>query len=182
MRQRVRVRSAPLVFGIREALAGRPGTGVVERFGRPVTRATAGSSEAAPEYRWSQADREPLARHPSRSTAPWCSARDRTFRHSAAAGRAWPAQVGQAIQELMTWPLRVTQVRWLFADARCIPGDVTFADALYVALAKHPGAVCSSTTAAWPTFRVCRSPAPATDPPGLLSSLPGGASANAATM
>ncbi len=47
----------------------------------------------------------------------------------------------QAIDELMAWPLRVTQVgRGLFADAWRLRANVTFADALYVALAEHLGA------------------------------------------
>jgi predicted nucleic acid-binding protein len=50
------------------------------------------------------------------------------------------AQVGQAIDELMAWPLRVTQVRGLFADAWRLRANVTFADALYIALAEHLGA------------------------------------------
>lgn len=51
-----------------------------------------------------------------------------------------PAQVGQAIDELMAWPLRLTQVRGLFADAWRLRANVTFADAIYVALAEHLGA------------------------------------------
>lgn len=51
-----------------------------------------------------------------------------------------PAQIGQAIDELMAWPLRVTQVRGLFADAWSMRANVTFADAVYVALAEHLGA------------------------------------------
>jgi predicted nucleic acid-binding protein len=47
------------------------------------------------------------------------------------------AQISQAIQELMAWPLRVTQVRGLFADAWRLRANVTFADAVYVALAEH---------------------------------------------
>ena len=43
----------------------------------------------------------------------------------------------QAIDELMAWPLRVTQVRGLFADAWRLRANVTFADAVYVALAEH---------------------------------------------
>ena len=48
-----------------------------------------------------------------------------------------PAEVGRAIDELMAWPLRVTQVRGLFADAWRMRANVTLADALYVALAEH---------------------------------------------
>ena len=47
------------------------------------------------------------------------------------------AQIGQAIDELMAWPLRVTQVRGLLADAWRLRANVTFADAVYVALAEH---------------------------------------------
>lgn len=51
-----------------------------------------------------------------------------------------PAQVATAIDQLMAWPLRVTQVRGLFADAWQHRANVTFADAIYVALAQHLGA------------------------------------------
>lgn len=37
----------------------------------------------------------------------------------------------------MAWPLRITQVRGLFADAWRLRANVTFADAIYVALADH---------------------------------------------
>lgn len=47
------------------------------------------------------------------------------------------AQIDQAIDALMGWPLRVTQVRGLFADAWRLRANVTFADAMYVALAEH---------------------------------------------
>lgn len=50
-------------------------------------------------------------------------------------GTLTPAQVSQAIGELMAWPLRITQVRGLFADAWRLRANVTFADAIYVALA-----------------------------------------------
>jgi predicted nucleic acid-binding protein len=50
------------------------------------------------------------------------------------------AQISQAIEGLMTWPLRITQVRALFSDAWRLRANVTFADALYVALAEHLGA------------------------------------------
>jgi len=50
------------------------------------------------------------------------------------------AQIDQAIDALMSWPLRVTQVRGLFADAWRLRANVTFADAVYVALAAHLGA------------------------------------------
>lgn len=47
------------------------------------------------------------------------------------------AEIARAIDELMAWPLRVTQVRSLFADAWQRRASVTFADGLYVALAEH---------------------------------------------
>ena len=50
------------------------------------------------------------------------------------------AQIDQAIDALMSWPLRATQVRGLFADAWRLRANVTFADAVYVALAAHLGA------------------------------------------
>jgi predicted nucleic acid-binding protein len=50
-----------------------------------------------------------------------------------------PAQIDQAIDALPGWPLRVTQVRGLFADAWRLRANVTFADAVYVALAAHLG-------------------------------------------
>jgi len=50
------------------------------------------------------------------------------------------AQIDQAIDALMSWPLRITQVRGLFADAWRLRANVTFADAVYVALAAHLGA------------------------------------------
>jgi predicted nucleic acid-binding protein len=46
-------------------------------------------------------------------------------------------QIGQAIDKLMAAPLRVTQIRGLFADAWRLRANVTFADAMYVALAEH---------------------------------------------
>jgi predicted nucleic acid-binding protein len=48
-----------------------------------------------------------------------------------------PAQISQAIGELMAWPLRITQVRGLFAEAWQLRENVTFADAIHVALADH---------------------------------------------
>jgi predicted nucleic acid-binding protein len=50
------------------------------------------------------------------------------------------AQIDQAIDALMGWPLRITQVRGLSADAWRLRADVTFADAVYVAIAEHLGA------------------------------------------
>ncbi len=46
-------------------------------------------------------------------------------------------EIAQAIDALTAWPLRVTRVRGLFADAWGMRANVTFADALYVALAAH---------------------------------------------
>ena len=51
-----------------------------------------------------------------------------------------PAQIDQAINALMGWPLRVTEVRRLFADAWRLRANVTFADAVDVTLAEHLGA------------------------------------------
>ena len=51
-----------------------------------------------------------------------------------------PTQISTAVDELMAWPLRVTQVRSLFNDAWRLRANVTFADAIYVALAQHLGA------------------------------------------
>jgi len=48
-----------------------------------------------------------------------------------------PAQVKSALDELLAWPLRVTQIRGLFADAWKLRANLTFPDALYVALANH---------------------------------------------
>ena len=44
----------------------------------------------------------------------------------------------------MAWPLRITQVRGLFADAWRLRANVTLADAIYVALAVHLDAVLLS--------------------------------------
>ena len=46
-------------------------------------------------------------------------------------------QIGQAVRRLADWPLRVAQVRALFADAWLHRYTITFADATYVALADH---------------------------------------------
>jgi predicted nucleic acid-binding protein len=51
-----------------------------------------------------------------------------------------PAQIESAVDELMAWPLRVTQMRGLWHDAWRLRANVTFSDALYVALAQHLGA------------------------------------------
>ena len=49
-------------------------------------------------------------------------------------------QVATAVAELNAWPLRIAQVRGLFADAWRMRFNLTFADALYLALAEHLGA------------------------------------------
>lgn len=51
-----------------------------------------------------------------------------------------PGEIAKALDDLMAWPLRVTQVRGLFSDAWRLRASVTFPDALYVALAEHLGA------------------------------------------
>src|SRR5512144_2358634 len=52
-----------------------------------------------------------------------------------------PAQVGKAVHQLSTWPLRIGRVRPLFATAWRYRHNITFADAAtYVALAEHLGA------------------------------------------
>lgn len=51
-----------------------------------------------------------------------------------------PTQIAAAVGELMAWPLRVTEVRSLFSDAWQLRANMTFADAIYVALAAHLGA------------------------------------------
>lgn len=51
-----------------------------------------------------------------------------------------PARIVQAIDDLMRWPLRVVQLRGLFADAWRLRANVTFSNAIYVALAEHLGA------------------------------------------
>jgi predicted nucleic acid-binding protein len=48
-----------------------------------------------------------------------------------------PSQIKSALDELLAWPLRVTQIRSLFTDAWDLRGNLTFPDALYVALADH---------------------------------------------
>ena len=48
-----------------------------------------------------------------------------------------PEQVSEALRQLAAWPLRVAQVRSLFADAWRHRKNLTFADATYVALAEH---------------------------------------------
>ena len=51
-----------------------------------------------------------------------------------------PDQISEAIRQLAVWPLRIVQVRALFADAWRLRKNLTFADATYVALAEHLGA------------------------------------------
>ena len=48
-----------------------------------------------------------------------------------------PDQIGEAVRQLAVWPLRIVQVRALFADAWRLRKNLTFADATYVALAEH---------------------------------------------
>lgn len=50
-----------------------------------------------------------------------------------------PAEISQAIDALLAWPLRVTQLRGLFVDAWKMRANVTFADGVYVALAQRLG-------------------------------------------
>jgi len=49
-------------------------------------------------------------------------------------------QIRAAIASLLDWPLRVVQLRGLFSEAWALRANLTFADALYVALAQHLGA------------------------------------------
>ncbi len=51
-----------------------------------------------------------------------------------------PDQIAEAVHQLAIWPLRIVQVRALFADAWRLRKNLTFADATYVALAAHLGA------------------------------------------
>ncbi len=51
-----------------------------------------------------------------------------------------PEQIEKAVRRFAVWPLRVAQVRGLFADAWRHRHSMTFADATYVALAEHLGA------------------------------------------
>lgn len=52
-----------------------------------------------------------------------------------------PAQVRQAVHHLRTWPLRIARLRPLFATAWRYRHNIAFADATYVALAEHLGAL-----------------------------------------
>ncbi len=49
------------------------------------------------------------------------------------------AQISEALRQLTAWPLRVAQIRSLFADAWRHRQNPTFADATYVALAEALG-------------------------------------------
>lgn len=51
-----------------------------------------------------------------------------------------PEVISAAMVALMAWPLRVVQVRGLLADAWRRRANITFPDAIYVALAEHLGA------------------------------------------
>jgi len=51
-----------------------------------------------------------------------------------------PEEISAAMDALMAWPLRVVQVRGLLADAWRRRANITFPDAIYVALADHLGA------------------------------------------
>lgn len=51
-----------------------------------------------------------------------------------------PDQISEALRQLAAWPLRVAEVRSLFADAWRHRYNITFADATYVALAEQLGA------------------------------------------
>ena len=77
-------------------------------------------------------------------SVPWVP--DHFFVECGAVLRRWdlnavlpPDQVATAVAELNAWPLRIAQVRGLFADAWRIRFNLTFADAIYVALAEHLG-------------------------------------------
>jgi len=48
-----------------------------------------------------------------------------------------PAQIDEAVRQLAAWPLRIVQVRALFADAWRLRQNITFADATYAVLAEH---------------------------------------------
>jgi predicted nucleic acid-binding protein len=55
-------------------------------------------------------------------------------------GRMRPPESAQALADLEGWHLRTVQVRPLLADAWRLRANVSIADGLYVALAKHLGA------------------------------------------
>lgn len=52
-----------------------------------------------------------------------------------------PEQMAEALHQLSAWPMRIVQIRSLFASAWRHRHNLTFADATYVALAEHLGAV-----------------------------------------
>ena len=52
-------------------------------------------------------------------------------------GVLFAEEVATAVSELLAWPVRVVQVRGLFHDAWQLRYNITFGDALYVALAGH---------------------------------------------
>jgi predicted nucleic acid-binding protein len=49
------------------------------------------------------------------------------------------AQIATAVEELMTWPLRIAQVRPLFRGAWRLRANLTVPDAVYVTLAENLG-------------------------------------------
>ena len=49
-------------------------------------------------------------------------------------------EITTAVDQLLVWPLRIAQVRPLFRDAWGRRANVSFPDAVYVALAAHLGA------------------------------------------
>lgn len=55
-------------------------------------------------------------------------------------GLVAPADIEHSISELLTWPLQVVAIAGLFRDAWRYRANLTFPDAVYVALAEHLGA------------------------------------------
>ncbi|MGH9152172.1 MAG: type II toxin-antitoxin system VapC family toxin [Acidimicrobiales bacterium] len=79
------------------------------------------------------------------SAVPWVP--DLFFVECGAVLRRWdlhailmPSEVARAVGDLLAWPLRVVQVRGLFADAWRQRANLTFSDAVYVSLAERLGA------------------------------------------
>ena len=66
-----------------------------------------------------------------------------------------PDQISEAVRQLAAWPLRIVQVRALFADAWRLRKNLTFADATYVALAEHLSADLLTDDTSSPTLRRC---------------------------
>jgi len=66
------------------------------------------------------------------------------------------AQIEQAIDALMGWPLRITQVRGLFDDAWRLRANVTFAGAVYVASPRTLAPTSFLMMADWPTLLACQ--------------------------